>query len=415
MDDAIVVRKVSKQFKIQINKKDTLFEQAIGFLHQHHDSDEEEFVALNDISFSVKRGESIGIIGENGSGKSTLLKIVAGVLKPDEGDIETHGKIASLLELGVGFQPELTGEDNVKLYGTIMGLSRQQISRGIDDIFEFAELEKFRYVKLKNYSSGMYARLAFATAASTDPDIFLIDEVLSVGDEAFQKKCFDKIDEIKRAGKAIVLVSHDLNTVKKNCKQSIFLEHGKIRFIGSTEKVIHDYHKYMEEKDLKNFENGAGEYADSSMSKNAEKDRWGTKEIEIIDIKTLDIHGNGKKIFENGEKIRFQINYRINRDFLDPTFGIGFFTNDGTYIFGTTTKIDGFEMNLSNKNGHIYLDVDNLFLAGLYLVTVGVWSGDNWISPYDVHDKKYKFKIIFDEDRDGIIQIPSKWGKNRSG
>ncbi|HUM81580.1 MAG TPA: ABC transporter ATP-binding protein, partial [Methanothrix sp.] len=211
--NAIVVDGVSKTFKIPHERKITVFEHLAGLVKGNAYT-YEQFDALQDLSFSVKHGETFGVIGPNGCGKSTLLKVVAGVLYPDKGQIRLNGKVAPFLELGVGFQPELSAKDNVYLYGAIMGLTRKEIDRRYEEIMEFSELKRFESMKLRNFSSGMYVRLAFATAIQTDPDIMLVDEVLSVGDEAFQKKCGEKIEEIRREGKTIVLVSHALGTVQ---------------------------------------------------------------------------------------------------------------------------------------------------------------------------------------------------------
>src|SRR4030067_230190 len=191
-ENAIIVENVSKHFRIPHEKKTRLFEHIAGAI-KGTTSTYEEFWAVKDVSFTVKKGETLGIIGENGSGKSTLLKLIAGVLTPDSGTVKVNGKIAPFLELGVGFNPELTAEDNVRLYGAIMGMGKKEMEDKFEEIFEFAELSRFRNMKLKNFSSGMYARLAFATAAATDPDILLIDEVLAVGDAGFQRKCYNKI------------------------------------------------------------------------------------------------------------------------------------------------------------------------------------------------------------------------------
>ncbi|VVB56322.1 putative ABC transporter ATP-binding protein [uncultured archaeon] len=402
-EDAIIVQNVSKHFRIPHEKRTKLFEHITGAL-KGTTSTYEEFWAVKDVSFTVKKGETLGIIGENGSGKSTLLKIIAGVLTPDSGSVKVNGKIAPFLELGVGFNPELTAEDNVRLYGAIMGMSKKEMEDKFEEIFEFADLEKFRNMKLKNFSSGMYARLAFATAAATDPDILLIDEVLSVGDLGFQRKCFERIDEFKRSGKTIVFVSHDTGSIKKLCKISVFLEHGEVRFMGTTEKVLYSYNSYMIDKEIREF--------NKSTKKDEPKDRWGTREIEILDVKTLDEKNIENHSFKTGDKIRYQISYKVNKDFSDPTFGFGLYANNGTYIYGTTTKLDDFSLKLPQNNGMIYLDIDNFLLSGTFLISVGVWSGDDWLKPYDVHDKMYSFKIIFDKKYDGIVKMPSKWSSN---
>ena len=236
---AIIVDNISKKFRIPHEKKTTVFQNIVGLIKRQFDY--EEFWALKDVSFEVKKGEALGIIGRNGSGKSTLLKILAEVLYPDSGSVSLNGKVASFLELGVGFQPELTAKENVYIYSSILGLSRKQVDRIYDEILDFAELKKFENMKLKKFSSGMYLRLAFSTAVHATPDTFLIDEVLAVGDEAFQKKCQDKMNQFKAEGKTIVFVSHDLDTVKKLCQRSMLLNEGRIVTVGDTEKVINDY------------------------------------------------------------------------------------------------------------------------------------------------------------------------------
>ncbi len=237
--DAVVVNNVSKRFRIPHEKKNTVFQNIVGLIKRQFDY--EELWALKEISFAVDEGEAFGIIGPNGSGKSTLLKILARVLYADSGSVGVNGKVASFLELGVGFQPELTAKENVYIYSSILGMSRKQVDRIYDDIFSFAELRRFENMKLKNYSSGMYLRLAFSTAIHAVPDTLLIDEVLAVGDEAFQKKCREKISQFKAAGKTIVFVSHGLDTVRELCQRSLLLQEGRIVAMGDTEQVVDRY------------------------------------------------------------------------------------------------------------------------------------------------------------------------------
>ena len=241
-NNAIVVQELSKRFRIPNEKKLTVYENLIGLLRGGVYS-YEEFLSLQNISFSVKHGETFGIIGPNGCGKSTLLKVLAGVLYPDSGRVKINGKIAPFLELGVGFQPELSAKDNVYLYGAIMGLTRKDVDSRYEEIMDFSELKRFENMKLRNFSSGMYVRLAFATAIQTDPDVMLVDEVLSVGDESFQKKCGEKIDEIRRAGKTILLVSHALGTVRSLCSRCLLMNGGKTVALGETEDVLAEYER----------------------------------------------------------------------------------------------------------------------------------------------------------------------------
>jgi lipopolysaccharide transport system ATP-binding protein len=237
---AITVENLSKRFRIPHERKLTVYENIVGLI-KGGSYTYEEFQVLNDISFTIKRGETFGVIGPNGSGKSTLLKVLAGVLYPDNGSVRMNGKVAPFLELGIGFQPELTAKENIFLYGAIMGLTRRQIEERYEKILDFAELKRFENMKLKNFSSGMYVRLGFSTAIQADPDIMLVDEVLSVGDESFQKKCGDKIDEFRRAGKTIVLVSHSLGTVTGLCERCLFMKEGRVAKIGETNKVLKAY------------------------------------------------------------------------------------------------------------------------------------------------------------------------------
>jgi lipopolysaccharide transport system ATP-binding protein len=236
---AIIVDNISKKFRIPHEKKTTVFQNIIGLIKRQFSY--EEFWALKDVSFEVNKGEAFGIIGRNGSGKSTLLKIMARVLYPDSGSVVMNGKVASFLQLGVGFQPELTAGENVYVYSSILGLSRKQVDKVYDKIFDFAELKKFENMKLKNFSSGMSVRLAFSTAIYAIPDTLLIDEVLAVGDVAFQKKCRDKMNQFKAEGKTIVFVSHAMNTVTELCQRTMLLNHGRIVTMGDTEKVINNY------------------------------------------------------------------------------------------------------------------------------------------------------------------------------
>jgi lipopolysaccharide transport system ATP-binding protein len=239
MDD-IVVDGVSKRFRIPHERKTTLLQHIAGVLKR--ETTYEEFWALKDVSFTVQKGDTFGIIGRNGSGKSTLLKILAKVLYPDTGSVAMSSMVAPLLELGVGFQPELTAKENVYIYSSILGASRKDIKRKYDDIIDWAELRRFESMKLKNFSSGMYARLAFSTAIHSNPDaLLLVDEVLAVGDDSFQRRCNEKIDQFKRSGGTLVLVSHSMESVSSVCQRAMALNEGRVISIGPTEKVVKDY------------------------------------------------------------------------------------------------------------------------------------------------------------------------------
>ena len=239
---AILVENISKKFRIPHERKVSLFEHIVGFARGESYS-YEEFFALQNVSFSVRTGETFGIIGPNGSGKSTLLKIIAHVLYPDEGQVQVRGRLAPFLELGVGFKPDLSAKQNIFLYGAIMGLKKQEILDRYEEILQFAELKKFEDMRLKNFSSGMAVRLAFSTAIQTNPDILLIDEVFSVGDVSFQEKCNEVMNQMKRDKKTIVYISHSLDEILKLCDRCLLLGKGNVVHIGTTEDVVNRYLK----------------------------------------------------------------------------------------------------------------------------------------------------------------------------
>jgi lipopolysaccharide transport system ATP-binding protein len=236
---ALEIRNLSKVFKIHHEKNNTFFEFILSSFKRSKKI--EQLGVLKDISFNMEKGEMLGIIGNNGSGKTTLLKIIAKILIPDSGQVSITGKVVPLLELGTGFNGELTARDNVILYGLLLGFSKKEISNKLEKIMKFAELENFVDTKLKNFSTGMYARLAFSTAIEANPDILLVDEVLSVGDESFQRKSFKKFSEFKAKGKTIIFVSHNLEQVKELCDSVLWLKNGHVESYGESEKVIKDY------------------------------------------------------------------------------------------------------------------------------------------------------------------------------
>jgi len=239
----IRVENVSKTFKIPHEKRETFREHLFSFFRP---LEYEKFQALKNVSFEIKKGEWLGIIGPNGSGKSTLLKILAGIYLPDSGKIEINGKLVPFLELGVGFNMELSARDNIFLNGIILGMTKKEVEEKFDQIVQFAEIERFLDTKLKNFSSGMQVRLAFSIAIQVESDIYLLDEVLAVGDAAFQKKCQEEFREMNKEGKTVLLVSHDMEAIKKWCNRTVWLEQGEIKSIGSPHETIIKYGKVYE-------------------------------------------------------------------------------------------------------------------------------------------------------------------------
>ncbi len=247
-NNAIEVHNLSKSFKIYHERKTTLYEHIVGVFARNKNY--EELKVLDNVSFSVKKGEMLGIIGRNGEGKTTLLRILTRIIKPSSGSIETDGSIAPFLELGAGFQSELNATENIIQYGIFLGFTKKEIKSKIPSILEYAELEKFADTKLKNFSSGMYARLAFSTAIQTNPEILIVDEVLSVGDVAFQEKCFKTFSSFKNQGKTIVFVTHNLSQITKLCDRAILLSNGKLNTIGKPHEVVNAFYRVIEKKML---------------------------------------------------------------------------------------------------------------------------------------------------------------------
>jgi lipopolysaccharide transport system ATP-binding protein len=245
-NDAISVMHLTKQFRIPLQRHRHLFSH-IQARFGGQKTMYEEFNAIDDLSFTIRHGETVGVIGPNGSGKSTLLKLIAGVLYPTQGCVLVQGRVAPFLELGVGFEQELTASENIYLYGAIMGMSRREIDRKYWEILHFAELRRFEDMKIRNFSSGMQLRLGFSIAIQTNPDILLVDEVLAVGDEAFQQKCMEKIEEIRRAGKTILFVSHELDQIRAVCKTCMLFQKGRITATGTPDEVIDQYHQAIAE------------------------------------------------------------------------------------------------------------------------------------------------------------------------
>src|SRR3989454_117562 len=294
-DLAISVKDVGKRFRRYRERPTSIKERIIKWrIHA------EEFWALRDVSVDIPEGRTLGLLGPNGAGKTTLLKIVAGILRPSEGQVITRGRIASLLALGAGFHAELTGRENVYLNASILGLSRQQIDRLYDDIVAFAELEDFMDTQVKFYSSGMYVRLGFAVAVHVDPAILLVDEVLAVGDIAFQRKCIDRVKAFQEEGRTIVFVTHDPALVLRICDRAIMLEHGEVKVAGDPEDVVRDFRLAMARQDLA--------YG------------WdkGTREIEIISSEVFGADGSTRDWFAPGDEMVIQLDLKANAVVEDP-------------------------------------------------------------------------------------------------
>lgn len=403
--DVIVVSNVSKMFRIPHEKKTTLFENIAGIFDARKGY--EEFIALKNINFTVKKGEAIGIIGENGSGKSTLLKIISNILRPSSGSIIVNGKITSFLELGVGFQPDLTAKENIYVYGAVMGLSDSQIDDRLDEILEFSGLERFKDTRLKNLSSGMQVRLAFATAIQTDPEILMMDEVLAVGDMDFQQKCLDVFQRYIKEKKTIIFVSHDMNSVRRFCSRALLLRHGEQVAFGKTNEIIDKYVYGGAEIQIEQPQNEL-KVEEQKETVEEKKTRWGNKKVEIIEIKFLDKFKNENTTFYSGDPVTIQIKYDVNESIDDLVIGIAIYSDNDMLCYGTNTDIKEFNVDKATGNKEINLQIHNLtMMEGKFHLTVAVHSMKH--IPYDWLDKQFSFNVIKKGNNAGLFEIPCEW------
>lgn len=322
-------------------------------------SSSEDFWALKDVSFEVRRGEVVGIIGRNGAGKSTLLKILSRITEPTAGRVELRGRVASLLEVGTGFHPELTGRENIFLNGAILGMSRAEIRKKFDEIVAFAEVEKFLDTPVKRYSSGMYVRLAFAVAAHLEPEILVVDEVLAVGDASFQKKCLGKMQDVSRGGRTVLFVSHNMRTVRSLCSKAVLLERGRIAFSGGVDAVINRYLQTT---------------ADEGCSGEADSFRHevNTGEIRINRLILKDSNGQSTSQIRLAEPMNITLHLAVSQPIQQLRFGAGFNTFEGIRIATLHHTDNGQEpFNLEKGDYTISFSLNNPLLPGSYVLSVG--------------------------------------------
>jgi len=421
---------VSKRFRVYREKTVNFKYAVIDFLRGKRSPAYVEFWALQNISLSIEDGETVGLIGMNGSGKSTLLKVIGKILYPDTGHIKIRGKIATLIELGAGFQAELTGRENIYINAAILGFSKKEINEKIDEIIAFSELERFIDNPIKSYSSGMYVRLGFAIAINVNPDVLLTDEILAVGDENFQKKCLKKIEEFKHRGKTIVYVSHDLGTVERICDRVFLLDEGELIVEGKPVDAISEYHRILIEKyghqlvaqeknEVASIQKASEFVAEpliartlAESSTKFESRRWGTKEVEITKVSFWDKDNQQSNIFKTGEKIKVRIDYIAHKKIESPVFGIAIHRDDGIHITGPNTKTSGYFIDEIEGEGFVDYIIENAgLLKGTYLLTAAIYEF-SCTNPYDHWEQSWSFHIIENEkigDRYGLISIPCIW------
>jgi ABC-type polysaccharide/polyol phosphate transport system ATPase subunit len=385
----------------------------------------ETFPALSDVSFTVPRGSTFGVVGRNGSGKSTALKLVAGITKPTSGTVRVAGRISALIELGAGFHPEISGRENVFINGIMLGLSKREIQNRFDAIVDFAELREFIDAPVKTYSSGMYMRLGFAVAINVDPDVLLVDEVLAVGDEGFTHKCLDKFSEFRRRGKTILLVTHSLNLVERFCDEAVWLDDGRKTAEGDPKRVVDAYLTKVEEGEEKLLaqttaravegaqplptENGHDAPIDPTSDMfQATEGRWGSRDVEIVDVAFVGRDGQPAHIFHSGDPMAVHLRLRASHPTEDFVFGIGFFNADGVCCYGTNTYLENMAPERMTGDAEVVFAIDSLDLVeGTYKLDVAVHKRDG--APYDYHRLLYTFRVKSRTHDVGIYRPRHRW------
>jgi ABC-2 type transport system ATP-binding protein len=358
---AITVDDLAKRFRIYHERNQYLKASLLRGRRARY----EEFWAIDGVSFEVPKGETFGIIGPNGSGKSTMLKCLTKILRPDRGRVTVDGSLSALLELGAGFHQELSGRENVFLNAAILGLSRKQIAGKFDEIVAFAGLERFIDTPVKNYSSGMFVRLGFAVAINVDPEILIIDEVLAVGDESFQRKCAEKIADFRNDGRTIVIVSHGLAQIRQLCDRIAWIDHGQLHRLGSAPEIIDEYTGEAQEDRVvvaERTEEGEGDSV-----------RWGSGEARISRIELLDGNGDPNTKPRSGEPLTIRLHYEAHVPVEEPIFGFAVTHLEGALVTGTNTARHHRRINKITGEGSVDFVIATLpLLEGIYDLTVGI-------------------------------------------
>jgi ABC-type polysaccharide/polyol phosphate transport system ATPase subunit len=396
----------------------------------------ETFPALTDVSFSVPKGATYGVMGRNGSGKSTALKLVAGITKPTSGSVQVEGRISALIELGAGFHPEISGRENVFINGIMLGLTKREIQARFDEIVDFAELREFIDAPVKTYSSGMYMRLGFAVAINVNPDVLLVDEVLAVGDEGFTHKCLDKFAEFKRSNKTILLVTHSLTLIERFCDEALWLDAGRAMSHGDPKRVVGAYLTKVEEAEEKLLaattaravevasrgqtgpdgpegRDGQSQPAEQPADPTANmfqatEGRWGSREVEITEVAFLDRGGQPTFVFHSGDPIAVRVKVRAAQPVDDFVFGFGLFNADGVCCYGTNTYLEELNPQRLTGDAEATFAIDSLELVeGTYKVDVAVHKIDGF--PYDYHRLLYTFRVKSRIHDVGIYRPRHQW------
>ncbi len=410
--NAIEVKNVKKKFKVYFDKGSQLKER---ILFRNRNRYEERWV-LDDVSFEVKQGEAIGLIGHNGCGKSTTLKLLTRIMYPDSGSIELKGRVSSLIELGAGFHPDMSGRENIYTNASIFGLTKKEIDERLDDIIEFSEMEPFLDNPVRTYSSGMYMRLAFSVAINVNADILLIDEILAVGDVNFQAKCFNKLREIKAQGTTIVIVSHSMGQIEQICDRSIWIHEGKIKAEGNPREIDKDYLDFMGQKRQEIAEQSQKKDEAKTMvaeeietrEEAEEKKRWGNGRARFREVCMSGKQSDRQRVFATEESVKIRMNYKVKQKVQDAVFGIGIFRDDGVQCYGTNTRIEQFKRFDLDKDGEVVVNIEKLsLLPGKYTLDVAIES--DMATPVDYFRQAYSFEVYSSLTDVGVFRMEHQW------
>ncbi len=400
---------LSKSFKRQtIGGGYTTFKSSMLRMFRRSKASSRQYThAIKNLTLRIPEGLSVGVIGKNGSGKSTLLKLITGIYHPDSGTARVQGRVAALIELGAGFHPDFTGRENLYLGGVIHGLTRKEIEERFKAIVSFAELEDVIDDPVRTYSSGMFMRLGFSLAVHTDPDILLVDEVLAVGDAAFVAKCKERIARLKKEGKTLLLVTHDLDAVRMWCDEALWLHGGEVRDRGEPRRVIDHYREFIERGEEAALRDAQDEQRPMEDDASV-KQRWGSREVEITSVRILDKNGDSRLMFHPDDSMRIEIAYTVHQPVKEVVFGIGIARSDGLLVHGTNTNLEDIKVPVLKNEGTATYEIERIgLLDGNYTLDVAVHSLDEY--PYDYHKGASTFAVRWPLKQIGVVAPGHRW------
>ncbi|MCI7306553.1 MAG: ABC transporter ATP-binding protein [Trueperella sp.] len=401
-DPAIIVRDLWKTFEVTADRRSTAKERFV----RGKSRSKRTFTALENVSFEVPRGSTFGLVGHNGSGKSTMLKILAGVYRQSSGTALVSGRVDALLELGAGFHGELTGRENIYLNGAILGRTKKQIEESVDWIIDFADIGDFIDVPVKIYSSGMTVRLGFAAAVAVDPEILIVDEIIAVGDEDFQRKCFDHLYELRRKGTTIALVTHSLALARELCDEAVWLDHGKMQMIGEVDDVVTSYIARVNE-----IENDRRQSTKEPGNANADLGaiRQGSGEARMTSVELFDAEGNEVNFVHPGQDVTIRINITSRTELRNVEVGLAIVHESGLFLAGPNSRIGGVLYTIPEGESFVDFRINPLIIQpGTYSISTALLDGGH---TYDYSDREAEFIVRSDSvgDEVGLVKVTGDW------